>query len=364
MKKYISILLTLALGLAFSCLPAAAGAKLQITDLAGRKVNVPANPDRIVCLGPGSLRLVSYLGAVDKVVGVERMERRMGGRPYYLAHKKTMDKLPIVSPGGPSAINKKPDMEAILGVKPQVLFITYMKAGLADEVQARLGIPVVVLSYGNLGGFSKEIFRSIRIVGKVMGREKRAGEVIAYLDKAREDLAARAKGRKPSAPTVYVGGLGFRGSHGIESTNTGYIPFMWLKAPAAVTEKTRSGYLFLDKEELLRLQPGMIFIDGTGLELVKADYIKKPDYYRALKAFGQKKVHVLFPYNWYTTNLGTALADAYFVGKMLYPDGFKDIEPVAKTNEIYRFLLGADLYAPMAKLYGPLGAEPDFLNYK
>ncbi|MFW6139509.1 MAG: iron ABC transporter substrate-binding protein, partial [Spirochaetota bacterium] len=61
---------------------------LQIKDLAGRQVEVPLNVDRIVCAGPGALRLIVYLEAVDRVIGVEDAEKRWGpaGRPYALAH--------------------------------------------------------------------------------------------------------------------------------------------------------------------------------------------------------------------------------------------------------------------------------------
>jgi len=47
--------------------------------------------------------------------------------------------------------------------------------------------------------------------------------------------------------------------------------------------------------------------------------------------------------------LNELYADAYYVGKVLYPDRFKDIDPVKKANEIYKFLAGEELYDEMAK---------------
>ena len=58
------------------------------------------------------------------------------------------------------------------------------------------------------------------------------------------------------------------------------------------------GHLFLDRERLLTMQPETIFIDGGGLASVRADYLKKGGYYRALDAFRERRVYVLFPYNW------------------------------------------------------------------
>jgi len=125
--------------------PALAGT-VTVTDMAGRQVTAPHDPQRIICLGPGALRLIVYLDAQSKVAGVEDMEKsNPGSRPYWIAHPELAD-LPRCGPGGPAAINKKPDLEAVLSVNPQVIFITYMDASLADAVQASLGIPVVVLT--------------------------------------------------------------------------------------------------------------------------------------------------------------------------------------------------------------------------
>lgn len=342
---------------------ALAGGTLEITDTAGRKVSVPADPQKIVCLGPGCLRLVVYLRAMDKVVGVEQMERRKGGRPYYLAQAEAIDALPIVSPGGPAAINKKPDLEAILSAGPQVLFVTYMQAGLADQVQAMLNIPVVVLTYGPLASFDEVVYRSLRIAGKILNREKRAEEVVRIIESGREDLLNRVKGLdEANKPPVYVGGIGHRGAHGLESTDSLYIPFTWLKARNAVAAQSDKGHLFLDKEKLLTLQPRVIFVDGGGIELIRADYEKKPGFYKALKAFQENRVHLLFPYNWYTTNIGTALADAYAIGGLIYPERFADLDLVKKTNALYTDLVGRPVYEGMAAIYGPLGAKPGFMK--
>jgi len=60
----------------------------------------------------------------------------------------------------------------------------------------------------------------------------------------------------------------------------------------------------------------------------------------------------LLPYNFYATNIGTALADAYHIGKVLYPEQFKDIDLEKKADEIYTFLLGKPLYREMKDEFG------------
>lgn len=344
---------------------AASAGSLALTDISGRPVTVPENPQRIVALGPGALRLIVYLDAADKVAAVESMEKRSPkGRPYWIAQPE-LHRLPECGPGGPAAINKKPDMEALLRARPQIIFVTYMDADLADEIQRTLGIPVVGLTYGTLGAFDTAIYESLRIAGRALDRSERAEAVVARIEALRSDLRERTR-EIPAEQRVraYAGAIGHRGAHGIESTELEYIPLDGINAVNLAHQvKSRIGdHLFADKEILLGLDPDVIFIDGGGLALVAADYRKKPEYYHALTAFKTGRVYSLLPFNFYSTNIGTALADAYAAGKILYPDRFADIDAEKKADEIYAFLVGKPVYAEMARDYGVIGGKPSFLN--
>jgi len=342
----------------------AAARTVTVTDMVGREVTAPFDPARIVCIGPGALRLIVYLQAESKVVGVEDMEKmNPGGRPYWIAHPE-LARLPRCGPGGPSGINKKPDLEAVLSVKPDVIFITYMDGRLADEVQRTLGIPVVVLTYGTLATFDEAVYDALRVAGRILHREKRADRVVAYIESLRADMRTRTKDIPESArPSVYVGGIGFKGSYGIESTEQRYIPLDWVGADniAGRVKPGIGNHVFMDKETLLKLNPDVVFVDGGGLLLVTEDYRKKPDFYHALRAFSRRQMYILLPFNWYTTNIETALADAYAIGKILYKDRFKDIDPEHMADEICTFMVGKPVYQAMKKEYGPIGRIAPFL---
>lgn len=340
----------------------AAARTLKVTDMAGRQVIAPLDPERIVCIGPGTLRLIVYLQAESKVVGVEDMEKmNPGGRPYWLAHPELAG-LPRCGPGGPAGINQKPDFEAVLSVKPQVLFITYMDGHLADQVQRTLGIPVVVLSYGSFATFDETVYDALRLAGGILNREKRAADVVAYIESLRKEMRVRTRDIDPGRPCAYVGGIGYRGAFGIESTEKRYAPFDWIGADN-VAERVQAGsgsHVFIDKEGLLKLNPDVIFIDGAGLTVVQEDFRKKPAVYNALKAFAHGQVYALLPFNWYTTNIDTALADACAIGKILYPSHFEDIDPEGKADEIYTFMVGKPVYQEMKKDYGVIGRKARF----
>jgi len=323
---------------------------IVIKDLLGREVEVPSNVNRIVAVGPGALRLIAYLKATDMVVGVEDFEKlRPSGRPYILAYPE-LKELPSVGPGGPG---KLPDLESLIALQPDVVFITYVDRKTAQDIQEKTGIPVVVLSYGNLGTFEDEdLFRSIELAGKILGREEKAHEVVDFIKKAQEDLTTRSEGVE--SPTVYVGGIGYKGAHGIDSTEAKYPPFVVLQARNVVDE-LGEGHKFIDPEKLLVWDPEYIFIDENGLNLVLDDYSKHREFYESLSAVKRGKVYGILPYNYYTTNIGTALADAYFIGKILYPERFTDIDPEEKADEIYEFLLGKRVYGEMAEQFGGFG---------
>ncbi len=342
----------------------ASGEPITIRDISGRVVEVPRSPDRILCLGPGTLRMIVYLQAWDRVVAVEDMEKlNPRGRPYWLAHPGLHD-LPSAGPGGPASINQKPNLELVLSLNPQVIFITYMDASLAHEVHRILNIPVIVLGYGPFANFDDTFFDSLALLGLILGREDRAEAVSDFIRSAQEDIRARSRQSEGGVkPRVYIGGIGHRGARGLESTERHYPPFDWTLAHNVAAEmgSINKGHLMTGMEVLLAVDPDIIFMDAGGLRLVQQAYERHPQAHDALLAFKNRQVYVLHPFNWYLTNIGTALIDAYTVGKILYPDFFHDVVLAEKADEIYEFLVGTPVHREMEKDYGLIGALPQFL---
>jgi iron complex transport system substrate-binding protein len=296
-------------------------------------------------------------------VGVEDIEKaNPKTRPYWIANNE-LSGLPSIGPGGPNSINKEPDLEKILAVSPDIIFISYMDRIKADALQKKIGIPVIVLTYGPFGTFTDAVYDSIALVGCILSKEDRAASVVDFIEKSRKELNKRVNGIPgDQRPAVYVGAIGFKGTHGIESTETIYAPFEWVKARNIAVSGGKKGHLFVDKEKILVWDPDIIFIDSGGNELVKQDYIKKPDYYKGLSAFRKRNIHILHSFNWYMTNLGTVIADAYTVGKIIYPERFDDVDVDVKADQMYNFLVGKPVYKQMVENFGRLGEIPDYLE--
>ena len=327
----------------------AGGDALEVTDLAGRSVIIPAGADSFACIGPGCLRLYCYVAEKSQLAGIEDVEKTWGqaGRPYAMA-LGDVEGLAAIGPGGPGSA---PDAERLLASGADVVFSTYaMEPAEIQELQDKLSIPVVALRYGEDSLFSQEVDRSLELLGQITGREERAQEVVNYFAQAKADLESRAAGVQ-DPPTVYLGCQSYQGSHGIESTTGDYPLFNALHARNVVEEAGIDGYVTLDKEKLLELDPDFLIIDAGGLSVLQEDYETNPDYYESLSAVKRGNVYLQLPFNYYGTNLEIALADAYYIGTVLYPEAFTDVDPAGKFDEICQALLGIDAYETIAETY-------------
>ena len=309
----------------------------SITDVYGRTVELPEEINNTICLGAGALRMVCYAQGEDKVIGVEEAEHQQTlAKAYnYLNYDKFKD-LPIVGQGG--AGGNIPYEEEIIKVNPDVIIAAYTQQE-ADKLQAKTGIPVVCVSYNGI--FDPTMDQSLELIGTLLGKQERCKEVIDYMQAAKQDLNNRTKDiPDDEKPTVFSGAVSFRGGHGIEGTYAQFPPFVAINAKNVVDETGKDGSLIIDKEKILTWNPDIIFLDPNNMHLVRDDYKDNADFYHSLKAVQDGKVYTQIAYNWYTTNVEVAIADAYYAGTIIYPEQFKDINIVEKANDIFVHMLG------------------------
>ncbi|UNQ73318.1 ABC transporter substrate-binding protein [Infirmifilum sp. NZ] len=327
--------------------PSGATYPLTVVDSANRTVTIERRPERLVAVGPGMLRLLVYLNASDLVVGVEQAEKQWSplGRDYAMAlGSEYFSSKPVIGPGGP---DKPPAPELILKVQPDLVVMSYALIGAydPDRLQSEVGVPVVVVNYGTVGNVDVPgLKRALSLLGRVLGRDERARQLSEYIDGVVQDLSRRTAGLA-ARPSVYVGAVSFKGAQPFTSTQSPYPPLLLLNTPSVADEAGKGkGFVSLDFEYLLKAQPEYVFIDEGNLQSVLQDFQKSPEKYCALKAFREGRVYGVLPFNYYWTNVATALANAYYMGSVLYPDRFKDIDPASKADEIFRAFLGKPIY--------------------
>ena len=313
-----------------------------ITDGAGRQVKVPETVESVVCVGVGALRYTCYVGAQDLVVGVEDYETTEGiSRLYnYINFDKFKD-LPVIGTNG------VPYAEEIINVAPQVIVMSQSASVEADDLQEKTGLPVVIIP-GSDTTLDDNAYETIRILGQLYGMETRATELTNYLKGIQKDLDERTKDIPESEkPSVYVAGVSFKGNHGFEGTEAFYGPFELIHANNLANTTGQNGAFDIDVEKVLAWDPDIIFVDFNGMNLIQEDYAKNPDYYHSLTAVQEENVYSQISFRSYASNLDTALADAYYAACVLYPEQFADIDPIAKTGEIFEMLLGENPYADL-----------------
>lgn len=333
-----------------------------VTDALGRDVEIPAEVNKIVALS-NVPRMVVYLGLADKVVGYSGMdpENVTPLTAYAYAVKDLWADVPIVGTDAGGNTDYYP--EEIIATDPDVIICCYTE-DVVNDLETQTGIPVVSVAMGNL--FEDDYDQSLRIIGEVCGVEDRAEEVIDYIDSCLDDLNKRtsdiADADKPKALSAAAT---FKGAHGIEGVRIKDQVFNAVNAVNIAAQETtdnNSTAVEVDKEQILAWNPDYIFCDYGGVQLVKQDAEANPDFYSQLKAYNDGHIYQYPSSTSYYSNLEIPLANSYFVGSVLYPEKFADVDLNAKANEIFKFFLGIDDYMSVLDEYGASYGPVDFGN--
>ena len=175
----------LLLALAACHRPTPARGRRAILDDIGRTVLVPPEPRRLISLAPSSTEILYAIGAGDRLVGIDR---------YSDWPKATASVAKV-------GANLDPSLERILGLRPDLVFITTSaNTEATDEGLAHAGIPVFVSRARKLS----EIYADIEAIGGAVGREEAARALTASMRARFEKLRARWAGRPPVRTLVVV----------------------------------------------------------------------------------------------------------------------------------------------------------------
>ena len=187
-------------------------APITVTDIAGREVTINAPVKRIL-LGEGrQLYLIASLDTEDPLSRVvawrnDLIEADPATYAQYLQAFPKLAKLPAF----PGQENGLIEIESTIVHKPDVVLLN-LEAMRANEDAnyieklAELKIPVLYIDFRHYP--LKNTEPTIRLLGKIMGREARAEEIIAFRHAAMArvtDVIARAK---PERPRVFIERIG------------------------------------------------------------------------------------------------------------------------------------------------------------
>ena len=179
-KKIVSLFL--ALLMLFSMANALAeDSAISVTDMFGREITLAQPATRIVALSAAECEILCALGCEDALVG----------RGEYCDYPASILDVPVVQSGANT------NLEEILVLDPQVVIMSDM-AQSKEQVEAleRNGVKVVISNANSLA----EVYASMELIGKLMGKTAEAQAMIADMQTTLADLAARCEN---SGKTVF-----------------------------------------------------------------------------------------------------------------------------------------------------------------
>ncbi len=318
--KFIIIYFTLFTTLLFS----------NIIDINSKKPSISNTPKKIVAIGPGALRLVTIMNLQDKLVGIEKIEYKAIGFSEYrtVLGKNKITSLPLIGVGGPG---KLPNLEKIIMLKPDIIISSFIGKKQLELIQQKTKIPILALSYGlGYGGSEQKIEaikKSLKLMGDIFKKEQRAKKIINFMNAQEKEFKTYTLNKN----NLYVGGIGFKGAHGITSSEKSYPPFELLGIKNPLTTKAKTNHMFIQKESLLSQNPDMIFLDMFAKKIIKEDFKKQQMLYTSLDAYKNNKIYWLLPYNFYNTNISNVYINSWIILQKLG----NNINIEEKMTEIY-----------------------------
>lgn len=329
-----------------------------VVDCYGREVEIPEEVKTVVCTGSGALRMVCYLQCADKLVGVEDTDKNYETstlRDYAHVYYETLQNLPSIGKGGGTANTAY--VEELIALQPDVILSGYSQEALEDLARTT-GIPCVSVRALSINFIDESFYTAMAVAADVLGAQARCEEILTWIDGCKADLSARtADIPEADKPLCYAGAVTYSGTHGFTGTYSNFGPFLAIGARNAADEVAEEGYYDADPEKILSWDPDVIFLDPGSLDLVQEEYASNPGFFDALTAVQTGQIYACVSYNNYSTNVGYAIADAYYAGTVLSPEQFADVDIAAKTDEILEFLLGRGYYDDMTAdglAFGPL----------
>ena len=319
--------------------PAAEPETRIVVDGLGREIEVPAKVETIVTLGNAS-RMATYLGLADKMITVtsgDNNDSIVMAYGYY-NHDIWAD-LPVCSSGGYGEINP----EVIIEASPDVILCTF-EEDIVANIEEQLGRKVVAAPQGTL--FAEDYEHALRVFGEACGVSDRAETVIAFIQECLADLDSRTSSiADDTKPAARGAAATFRGGHGIAGVYANNAVFATVNAKDVTV-----GYIDaqkgveVDKEQVLEWNPDLIVLDASNLGLVENEYAEDPAFFESLNAVKNGEL-----YQWPNstsnyTNVEIPLVNAYYIGSVMFPEAFADVDFETKAEEIFRFFLGHDGY--------------------
>ncbi|NGO63572.1 ABC transporter substrate-binding protein [Rhizobium daejeonense] len=342
---------------------AEAGETIRIKDITGREVEVNVPVERVI-LGEG--RQIYFTGALDtdapfkRVVGWrdDFQKADLDGYNIYLQKFPEMAKIPTF--GGMK--DGTFDIEQAVALKPDVIIMnTEAKSATEEsgyiEKLAKVGIPLVYIDFREKPMQNTD--ESMRIIGKLFGKEARAEEFVKFHDdqlaRVTDTLAKAGDIKKPVVFMERAGGYSDDCCMSFGDENFGKM--VELAGGINLAKDIIPGtFGTVNPEQIIASNPDQVIVTGANWELyvpggawvgvgpgadkAKAEeklaaLMKRPAF-TGIEAVSEGNIHAIW-HQFY--NSPYQFVAVQQIAKWLHPDLFADLDPEATFKELHeRFL--------------------------
>lgn len=290
-----------------------------ITDLAGRKITLPAEITRISVLHPIPCQMVWRL-APEKLVSVDK---QFTERLEFMSddEKNRLLALPING-----EFHSDMNVEDLLAVSPQVV-ITLTKDTKIESEQKKVGIPFVAASKDTL----EDIANSWRLIGKIVGNEKEGNELGDYWDETIKNVTDQtSKINEIDKLKVYYAQSDVTKTVGSRTIMASIISLAGgislMEANPQMESVNTSEEIQVSLEQIYQWNPDVII---TKTEKGRDEILSK-DAWKDIAAVKNKRVYASTKYE--MLDRTQSLMGLLWTAKMLYPDKVKiDLNKEVKT---------------------------------
>ncbi len=332
---------------------------MEVTDLKGRTVTLPANIERVVV----TFNLEEYLAVtgeagVDKLVGWSHKYWKGRRDDAYNAYTKALPALESIPDVG---YNGDISIEAIISLQPDVVLASATGANYnalepAFDLLHQAGIEVVFFNFHKQTIETHQ--QSIQLIGKVMGQEERAAELARLYEEQMNLVYDRLKDlADEDRPSVYM-----EFSRGPSVIGNSWSEQMWgaqIRECGGVNIAAGQEGASVDvpAEQVLAANPDYIIMSGclqsddtdnvvmgygADRELAREhlEAYKSRDGWSSLNAVKNNNMGAIYH------DLSRHIFDfagAQFLAKTLHPDLFADIDPEANLAKFFSDYMPVEL---------------------
>ena len=286
------------------------GSFQTVTDGAGRRVIVPAQPERVVALTASNIDL--YVNAGGTLAG------RAATNTLPPAVRAAVQTVPTVG------LPPNPSLEQLVALKPDLVLAANIPFHhVLVPVLEKAGIPVLLQTLDSY----QQVLATLAFYGQLTGQPDKAAAEIAQIEKRYQAAIDRARG-KPAPRVLILWGTTESFTMALPASFTGdLVQRLGGANVAAAVENTvaASGYAPLSLEFVAKANPEIIlFITHSADAKVETKFrseLARQPAWQEIAAVRQNRVHKL-PYHLFAVNPGTQAGEAVAVlAGLLYPDG-------------------------------------------